>query len=122
MRPLLEYLDGKTDGVTKNMIESITDMIRTLVFRQDVTWDADTGVIPVKNGELELKDGQWTLKPHVREHYRTTLIPVEYDPEARAPRFQQFLEEVFQGDPDAVEKSILILRNDRLHADDILRI
>jgi putative DNA primase/helicase len=102
------YLDGKTDGVTKNTVESVTDLIRTLVFRQDVTWDADTGVIPVKNGELAWNDGQWILKPHVRGHYRTTLIPVEYDSQARAPRFEQFLFEVFEGDSDAEEKAILI--------------
>ena len=104
----VEHLDGKTEDVTKNVIESITDLIRTRVFRQDVIWDANTGVIPVQNGELAWIDGQWTLKPHVREHYRTTLIPVEYDPQARASRFEQFLVEVFQDDPDAVEKSILI--------------
>jgi hypothetical protein len=105
---VVEHLDGKTDGVTKNMIESITDLIRTRVFRQDVIWDANTGVIPVKNGELELNGCHWTLKPHVREHYRTTIIPVEYDPQAHAPRFQQFLCEIFDRDVDAVEKATLI--------------
>ena len=105
---VVEHLDGKSDQVTKNMIESITDIIRTLVFREGVTWDAATGVIPVENGELQYNDGQWSLKAHVREHYRTTLIPVEYDPEARAPRFEQFLSEVFQDDLDAEEKGILI--------------
>jgi len=107
-KAVIDYLDGKSEGVTKSIIESITDIIRTEVFRQDVMWDADTGVIPVKNGELEWIDGQWVLNPHVREHYRTTLIPVEYDSEACAPRFQQFLAEVFQNDSDAVDKSILI--------------
>jgi len=105
---IVQYLDGKTNSVTKNMIESITDLIRTLSFRQDVIWDADMGVIPVQNGELSYHDGQWTLHPHVREHYRTTLIPVVYDPQARAPRFEQFLCEVFERDGDAIEKSILI--------------
>lgn len=107
-KAVVDYLDGKTVDVTKNIIESITDLIRTLVFRQDITWDADTGMIPVLNGELSYRDGEWILSPHVREHYRTTLIPVEYDPEARAPRFVQYLEEVFQGDTDAKEKAILL--------------
>jgi putative DNA primase/helicase len=105
---IAEYLDGRTDRVTKNMIESITDLIRTEVYREDVVWDADTGVIPVQNGELTWHDDQWTLTPHIREHYRTTLIPAEYDVEARAPRFEKFFEEVFERDPDAIEKSILI--------------
>jgi len=50
---IVEYLGDKTHGVTKNVIESIIDLIRTNVFRQEVTWDTDTGVIPVKNGELK---------------------------------------------------------------------
>lgn len=33
---IVEHL-SKTQGVTKNVIESITDLIRTNVFRQDVT-------------------------------------------------------------------------------------
>ncbi len=105
---VVEYFDGKTNKVTKNVIESITDLIRTRVFREGVIWDADTSVIPVQNGELAWNGNGWTLTPHVREHYRTTLIPVEYDPEARAPRFEQFLEEIFRNDPDCEEKCILI--------------
>jgi putative DNA primase/helicase len=105
---IVKYLDGNTQGVTKNIIESITDLIRIIVFRQDVIWDADMGVIPVQNGELALDNGHWTLNPHIREHYRTTLIPVEYDQLARAPRFEQFLEEIFQNEPDVIEKSILV--------------
>ncbi|MDY0280872.1 MAG: phage/plasmid primase, P4 family [Salinivirgaceae bacterium] len=102
------FLYRRTEGVTKNLIESITDLIRTDVYREDVIWDADTGMIPIRNGELEWNNGMWNLNQHVREHYRTTLIPVEYNPQARATMFEQYLNEVFAGDPDAPEKSILI--------------
>jgi len=105
---VISYLAGSTDSITKNLVDSISDLIRTLAFREQINWDENRGIVPVKNGELAYSEGHWNLTPHVREHYRTTLIPVDYDTEATAPRFEQFLEEVFLGDPDATEKAILI--------------
>jgi len=104
---IISILSGSTE-ITKNLIDSISDLIRTLTFSEHIDWDADRGVIPVKNGELSYREGRWNVAPHVREHYRTTLIQVDYDPQATAPRFEQFLEEVFLGDPDATDKAILI--------------
>ncbi|GJL73137.1 MAG: hypothetical protein NMNS01_23360 [Nitrosomonas sp.] len=66
--------------------------------------------ISVENGEVSLgKTGIWTLYPHNREHYRTVEIPVTYDPTATAPRFEQFMREIFKGDADASEKTKAIL-------------
>ena len=104
----INYLSGKTARLTKNVSESILDLTRSLLFHEGIVWDADIGVIPVLNGELAWSGGVWTLNPHVREHHRTTLIPVEYEPEAIAPRFEQFLREIFAGDADAAEKALLI--------------
>ena len=104
---IIAILSGSTE-ITKNLIDSISDLIRTLAYLASIGWDEDRGVIPVKNGELSYRDGRWKLSPHVREHYRTTLIPAEYDPKATAPRFEQFLDEVFLGEPDATDKAILI--------------
>lgn len=52
--------------------------------------------------------GFWDLKPHTREHFHTSAIPVAYDPAARCPRFDQFLNEVFDGDDDAESKIRLV--------------
>lgn len=49
------------------------------------------------------------LKPHRREEYRTTQIPVAYDPNATAPKFEHFLEQIFEGDPDRSEKRQALL-------------
>ena len=45
---------------------------------------------------------------HDRAHFSTSQIPVSYDPDADAPRFEQFLTEVFLDDPDREEKSVII--------------
>lgn len=50
----------------------------------------------------------WCLEPHDKQSYRTTQLPIFYDPKAAAPRFEQFLYEVFEGDEDAEAKKILI--------------
>jgi P4 family phage/plasmid primase-like protien len=97
-------------SVSKALVEGVTDVLITDCFRREHVWNtgpADAGV--VRNGELVLEGGEWRLVEHCREHYRTSCIPHDYDPEARAPRFEAFLAQVFEGDEDAEAKAQLIL-------------
>src|SRR5690606_19592422 len=41
-------------------------------------------------------------------NYRTTQIPHNYEPDAVCPRFDQFLDEIFRGDSDAIIKKRII--------------
>lgn len=50
------------------------------------------------NGTVDLRTGK--LRPHAREDLITKLAPVEYDPQAQCPRWNQFLDEIFQGNAD----------------------
>lgn len=59
--------------------------------------DADPWLLNVPNGTVDLRTGE--LRPHRREDRLTRLAPIAYDPDARAPRWSQFLEQV-QPDPD----------------------
>ncbi|MGE0193915.1 MAG: phage/plasmid primase, P4 family [Planctomycetota bacterium] len=59
--------------------------------------DADPWLLNVANGTLDLRTGE--LRPHRREDLLTKLVPVAYDPDARAPQWSRFLEQV-QPDPD----------------------
>jgi len=58
--------------------------------------DADPWALNVTNGTLDLRTGQ--LHPHRQSDLITKIAPVEYDPDAPAPRFERFLDEVFDGD------------------------
>ena len=95
-------------NITKNLVNSILDLITTTIFRREHHFDVDTRTINCMNGELELKEGSWRLREHRREDYRTAQIPIIYDPEAKAPRFEQFLQEIFEGDHDSEDKQILV--------------
>lgn len=51
------------------------------------------------NGVVDLREGK--LLPHDREFLITKLCPFEYDPEAKCPRFQSFVEWAMGGNPEA---------------------
>lgn len=62
--------------------------------------DTDPWLFNVQNGTLDLRTGK--LQPHRREDYITKIAPINYTPKAKAPRFLQFLDEIFQGDKDLI--------------------
>lgn len=95
--------------MTKSVVDSILDLVKTEVYRPNHQFEQGDEFVNCLNGEIHFVDGEWVLRPHNRENYRLTQIPVPYDPNATAPRFGTFLDEIFQGDDDAVEKTILLL-------------
>ena len=105
------HLADHKGTVSKAGVDSVTDLFRTEVYSPDREFNVGPAeCVNTLNGELMLNDsGEWELHPHNREHYRTTQIPLEYDPQATAPRFMAFLREVFAGDPDAGEKAQAVL-------------
>src|SRR5690606_6753828 len=58
-------------------------------------FDKDQFLLNVENGTLNLRNGE--LQPHRREDLITMLAPVEYDPDAEAPLFNDFLHTIFDG-------------------------
>jgi len=54
--------------------------------------DADPWLLNVRNGTVDLRDG--AIRPHRREDLLTHLCDIEFDPEASAPRWSQFLKEI----------------------------
>lgn len=103
-----DYESAKNPKLTASYIKGVCSLVQNEVYRPCHIFDADTCTIAVKNGELDYVNGEWQLHPHRRESYRTTQLPVVYDPQATAPRFLQFLEEIFINDEDKAEKKMLV--------------
>lgn len=61
-------------------------------------FDRDPWLFNCPNGTVDLRDGR--LRPHLRDDFLTALCPTEFDPDARAPRWEQFIREVTDGDDD----------------------
>lgn len=62
--------------------------------------DRHPHVLNCANGTVNLKTGR--LQAHRREDYLTHLIDIEYHPKAKAPRWEKFLLEIFEGDLDVL--------------------
>lgn len=72
------------------------------VHYRDVEWDAtDPRAIAVQNGVLVYRNHKWKLTPYRAQDYRRISLPITYDPNAKCPRFMQYLKEVFAGADDA---------------------
>jgi putative DNA primase/helicase len=59
-------------------------------------WNSDPYLFAVKNGVIELRTGR--LRPGLPADRITLQSPVDYDPSAKCPRWERFLDEVFVSD------------------------
>ena len=62
--------------------------------------DRDPWKLNVSNGTIDLKTGQ--LLPHSRTDLMTKICPVEYDPNAECPTWDNFLHEILDGRLDLI--------------------
>ena len=97
-------------SVTAPTVGGTTDLGKTVAFRSGHRFNlGDPETINCLNGEVRLRNGRWELGGHNPEHFRTAQIPVHYDSEAKAPRFELFLDQIYDGDADKSEKIIATL-------------
>jgi putative DNA primase/helicase len=61
-------------------------------------FDRDPWLLNCPNGTVDLRDGR--LRPHTRDDMLTAFCPTIFDPSAKAPRWEQFIREVTDGDDD----------------------
>ena len=94
------------EGFTNACVNNTVALLRREVERElEFSFDANAGNdIGMRNGVLEYDGGRWKLRPHRREDFRTIFIPVVYYANAKAPKFERFLNDVFDGDDDKAEK------------------
>jgi len=59
-------------------------------------------LICMRNGTLDPITGE--LLPHAREYRRLCALNIDWDPNAKAPRFLQFLDEIWGMEPDYSER------------------
>ncbi len=97
------------DELKEPKVKSILELTKTKCFDEDIEFANSFDGINCLNGELIWDSSGWRLTAHKRESYLINQIPITYDPEATAPRFVQFLEEIFASDSDKDDKKLLIL-------------
>jgi len=83
-------------------INSCIDLVSKLVPVYDGTINrlADRRII-FNNGVLDIDSGR--LDPHSKYYYSTILLPYDYDPQAQAPHWLQFLNDTLENDQERIE-------------------
>ena len=64
------------------------------------TWDPDPWLLNCENGTVDLRTGQ--LHPHNPDQMQSRLAPYRFDPDARCPQWDAFLERVLGGDHELI--------------------
>ncbi|MEV0444047.1 phage/plasmid primase, P4 family [Streptomyces spectabilis] len=103
-----ELIASGDDGARRLALKALTnrsieDVIKVLpsvpgVPARAADFDADAHLLSVANGTIDLRTGE--LRPHTPADMITRRLDVAYRPEAEAPRWERFLEEVFPAHPE----------------------
>ena len=84
----------RSEGAAR--INAVIDLARPMVVRQIGDFDKDPMLLNCNNGTVDLRTGE--LRPHSRDDLITRCTDIDFNPDATAPRWIRFLEEV-QSDP-----------------------
>ena len=95
-----ELDDWAKDCESRGRLNAMYDLAGSLPgipVRPDA-FDRDPWLLNVQNGTIDLRTGK--RRPHSREDLIAKLTPVTFDPAATCPRWNRFLDEIFEGKPN----------------------
>ncbi|MFJ8955610.1 phage/plasmid primase, P4 family [Streptomyces sp. NPDC102381] len=81
-----------------NLLEELRSVPSVYVDAEE--FDAKPHLLSFANGVVDLRTGK--LRAHDKADMLTVSLPLDYDPNAQAPRWEQFLSEIFPDNPDLV--------------------
>lgn len=91
-----------TEGFsTPAHIDGFKKISRVHTYNKDFFSDKPRGKMNLANGLLDVKSRE--LSSHSPEHRQTAVLPISFDPTATAPKWEEFLNQVFLGDQDLCE-------------------
>lgn len=85
---------------SKGRIDAVIELTKGLISVRSDRFDRNPWLLNVGNGTIELKSGD--LRPAEAQDYITKSCTVDFNLEAKAPRWEQFLQEVFEGRQDVI--------------------
>jgi len=85
---------GKLRRLSTYFINETLNHIRRSTLRQRSEFDKNPFVVNVKNGLLNIRTLE--LKPHDPDYLSIIQLPVEWNPKAKCPRWDQFLQEIVE--------------------------
>jgi len=118
LEKLTSKMDGDQEKAIRDMAKDYAKRANTLRYKHRIEnvlslatsvselaltgdeWDKNPWLLGVGNGVVDLRTGK--LRDGVPEDYIRTYTPTEWQPEANAPRWDVFLQEVFDGDAELV--------------------
>jgi len=103
-------IEGIGLPVNSTLVNGVSEVLKTEIFIPQHRFNlGHVETINCLNGQIVPDGDGWRIEAHQRDSFRTTQVPIAYDPQATAPRFTAYLQEVFRDDTDKAEKIAALL-------------
>lgn len=93
----LAKFKGNGVRISHNKLTSIKKLARNRCVISDEQWNADPNLLACRNGTLHISTRK--IQPHKPDNYLTTGVPFDYNPNATAPYWMSYLNDLH---PDIV--------------------
>lgn len=86
---------------SSTVIDNVIKELEAMVNRPHELFDRHHNLLVFTNGVVDLRTGE--LREHDADLYLTRRLEIPYNPDAKCPRWESFLSEVFPGQPEMPE-------------------